>query len=219
MSKSTHLLVAAVSLLTAAVCTMPALGADFETKDYETPAYIDLELGEIQVDESTGTVSVNILRTGDFRQTTTIEYQTTEDSASEGQDYKGAGGSITFKPGEGFKIVTLEILPDGVKESPESFVFEIVGSSPNTMVMRSSATVVIADLAAAGSPRLEIVPAPSGQILLAWEGSELSVIERTSNPASGVWESVPCYVTVNGDRCEAIQPAGEGYFFYRLRMP
>jgi hypothetical protein len=219
MIKSTHLLVAAVSLLTAAVTCVPATAADFETKDYETPAYIDLELGEIQVDEASGTVLITILRTGDFRQTTTIEYQTTEDSASEGQDYKGAGGSLTFKPGEGFKTVTLEILPDDEKEALESFIFEIVGSSPNTMVMRSAATVVISDLAAAATPRLEIAPAPSGQILLAWEGNERSVIERTTNPAAGVWEAVPCYVTVNGDRCEALQPAGEGYFFYRLRMP
>ncbi len=219
MSKSTHLLFAAVASFAAAV--LPCTAAeDFKALNYDIPAYIDLEFGEIQVDESAGTVSINILRTGEFRQTTTIEYQTSEISASEGRDYKGSGGSITFKPGEGFKTITLELLPDDEAEAPESLLFEITGSSPDTMVGRSSTTITISDstLVAAASPRLEI-SASQGQILLAWEGSDRCALERTTDPSTGAWESVACSVTVQGNRCEVLQTMDGRFYFYRLRAP
>src|SRR5687768_16316778 len=94
---------ATLSLATLIATTLCAYGADFKALDYETPAYVDLEFSEVRVNEPAGAVTINIVRTGDFRRTTTVEYQTIEDEASEGQDYKGAGGTLVFRPGEGFK--------------------------------------------------------------------------------------------------------------------
>ena len=56
---------------------------DFKKLGYETPAYVDLEFTEMRVNEPAGTLAINIIRTGDFRQTTTVDYQTVADSASE----------------------------------------------------------------------------------------------------------------------------------------
>src|SRR6187549_846431 len=136
---------ASLALATLLAAGLSAAAADFKAADFDTPAYVDLEFSEIRVNEPAGTVAINILRSGDFRQTTTIEYQTVEqdNGAAEGQDYKGAGGTIVFKPGEGFKTVVVEIVRDDQEESSESFRLELSSSDPNAALMRSSAVITI----------------------------------------------------------------------------
>ena len=202
-----------------ALATLLAAGLS-ATADTDTPAYVDLEFSEIRVNEPAGTVAIHILRSGDFRQTTTIEYQTVEqdDGASEGQDYKGAGGTIVFKPGEGFKTVMVEIVRDDQEESSESFLLELSSSDPNCALMRSSALVTIEDAPAPVSQlELQIAAAPGGTVLLSWEGSVQCSLERTTNPTLGNWEAVSCTPVVSGDRIEVTQPVGGTFFFYRLR--
>ena len=217
-SKLTSSCIATIIAFTGGLSSL-STAADFSAKGYETPAYVDLEFAEVQVNEPAGTVSINVLRTGDFRQTTTIEYRTEADSASEGSDYKATGGTLTFRPGEGFKTITLDVLPDDEAEDTESFRLEITGSSPNTMVFRSIATIFIHDAPAPISPpRLQIASA-SGNILLSWNGSSDCVLERSTNPGSAEWEPVRCSPVTDGDRTEVTQPCGGTFFFYRLRTP
>ena len=210
------------ALLLAVITALIFLGANLSAGElkafgHETPAYIDFELSEIHVSED-GTVSINIIRTGDFRQMTTIDYQTTEVEASQGKDYKGSGGTITFQPGEGYKTIILELLADDQPESPESFLFEITGAGPNTVVLRPSTTVWIEDAPLSISqPRLQIASARDGNILLSWEGSDQIAVERCSNPASGIWEEVDCTPSVDAGRCEVSQPLSGTLYFFRLR--
>ena len=192
---------------------------DFKKLGYETPAYVDLEFTEMRVNEPAGTLAINIIRTGDFRQTTTVDYQTVADSASEGQDYKGAGGTLVFKPGEGFKTITLEVLSDEAAEDSENFRFELTTTDPNAMLMRRSLQVTIEDAPMpVGPPQLQVASA-GGNILLSWEGSDTCALERTTNPAGGAWEQVACAPVTDGNRCEVAQPLGGPLFFYRLRLP
>src|SRR5688500_11894550 len=102
-TKSTRTTLAATLALFGGLLSTSISAADFKAKGYETPAYIDLEFSEFRVNEPARTVSINILRTGEFRQACTIEYQTTEDTATQGQDFRATGGTLTFKAGEGFK--------------------------------------------------------------------------------------------------------------------
>ncbi len=222
LSKSSSFAIAALAAATFGIPgTTPLEAADFKASGYDTPAYVDLELGEVRVHEPAGTVTINIIRTGDFRQTTTVDYQTVEDDASEGQDYKGAGGTLVFRPGEGFKTVTVEIVRDDQEESLEGFRFELTSSDPNCLLMRSSTLVVIEDSPSPiAGPELQIASAGNGQIMLSWEGSEGCALERTTTPDAGNWERVECNPSINGNRCEVVQPAMAGaYYFYRLRLP
>jgi hypothetical protein len=214
MIKSTSLTLAALF-----ASSLGIHAADFKALDYETPAYVDLEFSEIRVNEPAGTVAINIVRTGDFRRTTTVEYQTIEDDASEGQDYKGAGGTLVFKPGEGFKTIVVDILRDDAEESTETFRFELSTSDPQCMLMRSSAVVMIEDAPVPPSqPKLQIASAGNGKILLSWDGENSCALERTSSPTSGNWEHVECSPTVDGARYEVLQPLGGKLYFYRLRV-
>jgi hypothetical protein len=192
--------------------------ADFQAKGYETPAFVDVESTELRVNEPAGTVTINLFRSGDFRQTSTVDYQTSEVEASEGQDYKGSGGTITFQPGETFKSVVLQITADTEAESAESFRFELTASSANTVLGRASTTIWIDDAPAAISqPELEITAAEQGKILLSWTGSTPCALERSADPASGFWEPVACNPVIEDDRHKVSQPMGATFYFYRLR--
>lgn len=206
-----------IAIITAIFLSASLSAGELKAFGHETPAYIDFELSEIRVNEA-GTLSINIIRTGDFRQTTTIDYQTTEVEATQGKDYKGSGGTITFQPGEGYKTIVLELLADDQDESPESFLFELTGAGPNTVLLRPSTTVWIEDAPLPISqPRLHIASVQDGNVLLSWEGSVEIALERSSNPGTGIWEQVDCSPTENAGRCEVAQPLSGTLYFYRLR--
>jgi|SRR5688500_6619521 len=192
--------------------------SDFQTQSHTTRSYVDFELTSIRVNESAGVLNVQVVRSGDYRQPATIEFQTVESEASEGSDYKGTGGTLTFKAGESFKTISLEIRSDEEIESAESFVLQITTADPNTQVERSSATIWIEDApVVAAQPALDIVPNPDGSILLSWQSARPCGLERTANPASGPWESVSCTPVLNGDRFEVVQPVGGVFYAFRLR--
>ena len=186
---------------------------------YETPAFVDIDRSEYRVNESEGTVSITLVRSGDFRQTTTVDYQTMELEATEGSDYKGTGGTITFRPGEGYKQITVQITADDSSEPSESFNFELTGCGPNTVLGRAWASVWIEDAPSAGpvQPKIEIASAPNGQILLTWESTRACDLERSANPANGSWEPVTCNPVAEGNRFQVTQPLGGTIYFYRLR--
>src|SRR4051812_43658293 len=77
--------------------------AQVHALNYDTPAYIDFEFSQITVYEGQPAAVINLYRLGDFRQSTRVDFATQEDTASEGKDYVGTGGTITFQPGEGMK--------------------------------------------------------------------------------------------------------------------
>jgi hypothetical protein len=206
--------------LSVSIFTISAFGGDggIHAYGYETPAYVDVEFSEIATKPGDKTVSINLNRTGDFRQSTTIEYTTEEITAVEGRDYKGAGGTITFQPGEGYKTISIDLLPNPSTETNRSFRVKLSGSSNFTVLMQDSVTVNLPDAQGALSlpAKLEVTPGANGTIILAWQG-EHQVLERSTNPAVGEWESVPCTPIATSGRFEVSQPAGGLFYAFRLR--
>src|SRR5437879_5172617 len=90
--------------------------AQVHALDYYTPAYIDFEFSQITVYEEQPVAAINLYRTGDFRQFTRVSFATEEGTASEGKDYQGTGGTITFQPGEGMKQITVPLIADDETE-------------------------------------------------------------------------------------------------------
>jgi Calx-beta domain/Carboxypeptidase regulatory-like domain len=72
--------------------------------------------------EGISTIPVPIVRTGDLSSTVTVDYATTDGTASAGIDYQPASGTVTFLPGESSKNVDIQIINDNLFESPETFV-------------------------------------------------------------------------------------------------
>src|SRR5262249_4865080 len=157
------------------------------------------ELNDVTVSEGESAVTVNLYRSGDFRQSTQLKFATEEITASEGKDYKGTGGTIIFQPGEGMKQITVPIIADDQAESDESFRLVLTEPSPNTLLMRDSIVITIKDTPPPiSAPKLQIASVGAGKVTLSWEGEPGYALERTANAGSGKWEAVPCNPTVTG---------------------
>jgi polyhydroxybutyrate depolymerase len=92
-----------------------------------TVTIVDNEQG-FQFESASGTVAedagaalINVLRGSDANLPATVDYATTDITATSGLDYTATHGTLAFAPGEKAKQVSVPILNDGVTEPSESF--------------------------------------------------------------------------------------------------
>jgi hypothetical protein len=192
--------------------------AQMHALDYDTPAYLDFEFSEVQVDEADGVVLINVYRLGDFRKVTRVDFATEEETASEGKDYKGTGGTLTFQPGEGMKQISIPLIADDEPESGETFKVVLSQASGGSVIARDSMLVTIKDAPGPiSTPKLAIAAAGPGKIAVSWEGDPSYALERATG-VSCVWEGLSSEPTVSGTRCEVIEETGAIVYLYRLRV-
>ncbi len=90
------------------------------------PPIILLGAPPASVAENAGSVSVNIVRTGeDLSGTSSIQYTTRRDTATPGEDYIETSGTAIFAPGETTKTIKIPIINDTLAENDEIFAFVI----------------------------------------------------------------------------------------------
>jgi hypothetical protein len=84
----------------------------------------------------------------------TVEYATIDGTASDGEDYEGGDGTVTFAPGETSQTISVPIIGDTVPEEDESF--DVFLSNPENAVLNvAEGTLLIANDDSAG-PTLSI---------------------------------------------------------------
>jgi mono/diheme cytochrome c family protein len=76
-------------------------------------------LTDIRVDEGAGSASVEVARTGDTTREASVEYLTTDVSASDRTDYTLARGTLRFAPGETSKNINVLLTDDATPEQDE----------------------------------------------------------------------------------------------------
>jgi len=74
-----------------------------------------------EADGATAKATVTITRTGTITGAATVNYATTDGTASERSDYLAALGTVRFAPNEGSKTITVFVVNDSFGESPETF--------------------------------------------------------------------------------------------------
>jgi hypothetical protein len=76
-----------------------------------------------------------------------VNYTTQDGTATDGVDYTGSKGTITFSPGETSKTISVPILPGGTYF--KSFTFEASQpsglTSPNLIILNESTIILICD--------------------------------------------------------------------------
>jgi hypothetical protein len=214
MRNSIPVILSAIS----ALCLSAHLSAGtVHALSYETPAYIDFEFSEVTAVAGETSVILNLNRTGDFRKSTTIEYATEEITAVEGRDYKGSGGTITFKPGEGFRSIQIDLLANPTPLTNRSFRVKL-SASGSTVLLRDAAVVKLEDsqTALAVRPRLDVAPGAPGSVILSWEG-EHQILERSTKFTGEAWEPVDSPASMVEGRYQVSQPTSGAFYAYRLR--
>lgn len=104
----------------------------------------------VDVAETTDTVTLTVRRLGGSSGELSVNYATTDGTATDGSDYVGATGTLTWADGDSSdKTVTVTILGDTVVEADETFTVTL--SDPTSGASLDTATVTITDNDTSGS--------------------------------------------------------------------
>ncbi len=103
-------------------------------------AKASLAVKDVVVSESVGTAKVKVILTAPSTQTVKVQYATQPGTALQGSDYSFRSGTLTYKPGETSKIISVPIIDDKKKEPNENFKIKL--TNPVNAVIADSVGVV-----------------------------------------------------------------------------
>lgn len=109
-------------------------------------ASVEFMAAAFDVNESAGSVTVTVVRSGVTEAQATVGYATQNISAVAGQDYAAVAGTLVFEPGEQSKTFTVPIINDLTIEGDEAF--RVLLSNPTdaaSLGPQSTAIVTIRD--------------------------------------------------------------------------
>ena len=110
--------------------------------EFETPKA--LSVADVVTDESARQSVFTVSLSGESSKIVTVDYATSDGTATDGADYTGGSGSLTFAPGDTEKTISFSILDDSLDEDDE--IFTLTLSDPvNATLEVSVATALIVD--------------------------------------------------------------------------
>ncbi|GFQ77597.1 adhesion G-protein coupled receptor V1, partial [Trichonephila clavata] len=98
----------------------------FIQDDDMQPGFLEFENAPMDVSESTGTVSVTVLRVDGSDGEIRAKYKTLSRSAKSGKDFTPIQGELIFKDGETRKKITVKIANDNIREPLENFEIHLL---------------------------------------------------------------------------------------------
>ncbi len=114
--------------------------------DDDGPGAVQFSATSYTVDEAAGTVTITVTRTGGDAAGVTVQYATSNGTATAGSDYTNSTGTLTFAAGETQKTFTVPILVDAVLEQEETFTLTLSAPGGGTLGTPSTATVRITEI-------------------------------------------------------------------------
>jgi hypothetical protein len=91
----------------------------------------------------TSTLTFTVTLSVAYDQAVTVNYATTNGTATASSDYTAKSGSVTFAAGETTKTITVTILGDKRRESNETFFVDLFGASSNALIGTARGTGTI----------------------------------------------------------------------------
>ncbi len=147
----------------------PTGGADLGSPHNATITIEDddgntVELGfkgnSASVKEGDGTVTVNVELAESWNQAVTVDYASSNGSATAPGDFTAVSGSLSFAPGETSKPIVVSIVDDGAAETLENFHIDLSNASAGVVLKNSRITVSIYDQSCAAGTADFTVQAP-----------------------------------------------------------
>lgn len=120
--------------------------------DSEPPA---VSVNDVTVNEGAGAVAFTVSLTEASESEIVIGYETADDTATAGSDYKATSGTLTFEPGETSQTVTVDILEDSKTEDNEVFTLDLFSNQDETIVIsKATGIATITDNEATADPEV-----------------------------------------------------------------
>ena len=92
-----------------------------------------------------GGMTFTVTRNGSTQMYSSVNYSTSDGSASAGSDYNPVSGTLNFRPGETSKTVSVQTLSDSISEGNENFYLNL-GSPSATSIGRGQGVGTIQDV-------------------------------------------------------------------------
>ena len=175
---------------------------------------LGFESGSYSVWEGAGAVNVVILRGNDWNLgPITVDYATSNLTATAGQDYQALSGTLEFKENETVESLAIPIFPDALVQDSQTFQVTLSNATGGATLGRATTTVTIADNYFTLAPPFASmlgVRRDADDIILSWTGGgQLQRADRVEGP----WQTLaaarsPCAV-------QSSLPAT----FYRVTSP
>ncbi|WP_186775113.1 choice-of-anchor M domain-containing protein [Allorhodopirellula solitaria] len=94
---------------------------------------LQLDASSYAVSEDAGTASIDVLRVGGSDGRIAVNYATTADTATAGNDYTSSSGTLEFLDGETLKTITIPVLDDTLVEGDETFSVALSAAAPGNL--------------------------------------------------------------------------------------
>ena len=104
-----------------------------------------------EVDEDAGNVTIELERTGGSSGSVSVNYATSNGTASAGSDYSSRTGTLTFANGVTSRTINVPIINDSVDEPNETFNFSLSNPTGGASLGTNNSTVRIIDNDTAGA--------------------------------------------------------------------
>ena len=137
-------------------------------------------VGATLVNEDAGTVTYTVSLTNPSSTAVTVDYATSNGTATAGADYGANSGTLTFAAGEVTKTVTVAITDDTLFENSENYTIALSNPSLNASIDSTQASVTTAIIDNDTAPTIAIENTDA-----ATTPADNSVVEGTSNTITG----------------------------------
>jgi len=103
------------------------------TSDCVAPSAVSFSVNDVSVREG-GNLVFTVTKTGTATGTLTVDYATSDGSATAGSDYSGASSTLTFLSTDSSKTVTVATSDDAAVESDETILLNLSSSSSGATI-------------------------------------------------------------------------------------
>ena len=106
---------------------------------------IDLQFASYSVAKDAGAVMIGVVRGDDGTLPVTVQFATSDLTATNGLDYVGTNFTLSFAPQERLRFVSIPIINNSLKQPNRTFRVNLANSKGATLGAQTSATVTIVD--------------------------------------------------------------------------
>ena len=160
------------------------------TDDEPAPPPPELSIGDASVDEGdTGSTTLNFTVTLDSAatETVTVEWATSDGTATAGTDYTAGNGTVTFNSGDSSQTVSVTVAGDNVDEPNETFTVTLTNPSGATLGDDTATGTITDD---DDAPTVTLVLTPASIAEAAGQSTVTATLDHPSSEETTVTVSV-----------------------------